>query len=200
MKTIIPLALLLLAAAPVHGVTINFDAGPNGQAVGSDFAADGLLIDQGYYASDPYESTNGSPGWMSGEPVTAYNQIVNASILGRFTVPVNTMGFQTIFADGGGLAHVSVYDSGGGLITTSTFNPNTFPNFSLYVEGSLFASFAIEWERVDPGTAGPADDVVGIDNLSFSFREAQVPDASKTLPLFAAVFAGMGFARRFSPK
>jgi hypothetical protein len=103
-----------------------------------------FVFDQAFYATSPFESNNGSPGWISGEPVTAYNGIGNAAVSGHFLFPVSHLSAELVHVDGGTIAHLTGYDREGKVVASSSldwFTINVLPGI-ISIDDQRIVSFA----------------------------------------------------------
>ena len=204
----LPAALLCLwFGTTSRAITIDFDSGPNGIAVGRDYVSTGVVFDQGFYASSPYPSGNGSPGWISGEPVTAYNGIGNAPITGRFLFPVSHVSAELMFLEEGDVPHLTGYDKKDQIVASSDWftltidaDGNQIRTISISNPNIVNFAFTFTWDPTRRPNS-PIDDVIGIDNLTFEpdpphGNGNHVPDAGSTLLLLGIALGGLDFMRR----
>jgi hypothetical protein len=161
-----------------NAMTLDFETGANGVAIGSDFSSDGIVFTNAYYASSPYDSTNGSAVWVSGEQYSGYNDVGNVAITGYFIDPVSYLSAELIYVDGGTIAYLTAYDIDGIILDSTSIDWYTISELPaiISINHPGIAQFAFTWTGGgSPGPTPPIDDVVGIDNLTFNTTPAPEP-------------------------
>ncbi|HAO92971.1 MAG: hypothetical protein A2X99_07060 [Deltaproteobacteria bacterium GWB2_55_19] len=192
------LATLLSAGLPAYvgAVTVDFEGGASGTAVGSDYSGSGVVFTNAYYTTD-YGSQNGSSTWATGEKSGLYNGVGNVAMSGYFTGTTDYITAQIIYADyANTTSYLDVYDSSSNLLASTSFSNASTP-YSLTINTAGIASFVFSWTGGGSpnGSGGYMDDVIGIDNLAFNtVSSSSVPEPS-TLLLLGSGLAGFAVVR-----